>query len=129
MDVVLLSRLTRMMLSFPQGELTVYLSSALFVSCCSPDPPHTHIIWFYFSLCSLHWASASSHVSSALNANCMELFTLKIWIMIDAFLNSSVLSCPSLVGPCSFQTLLFYIYNPVSSSHRCGYTAPSAPAD
>lgn len=113
MNLVLLSLLTRVMLYCPKEEWTVYLFSVLFFSCCVlPPPTHTHTSYGFISVCSVcaavYTRPQQAHtVSFALKANCMELLRIKVWIMIDAFINSSALSCPSLVGPCSFQTRLF----------------------
>lgn len=96
MDLLRLSLLSRMMLYCLQRGLTVYFFSVLFVSCCFS--PLTHTSYGFILVCAaVYTAPQQAHVSSALNANCVELFTLKVWIMIDAFLNSSVVSCPSLV--------------------------------
>lgn len=108
MNLVLLSLLTRVMLYCPKEEWTVYLFSVLFFSCCVL-PPNTHTSYGFISVCAaVYTGPQQAHtVSFALKANCMELLRIKVWIMIDAFINSSALSCPSLVGPCSFQTQLF----------------------
>lgn len=113
-----------------KSELFIY-SVCYFSVVVSSPATHTHTSYGFISVCAaVYTGPQQAHtVSFALKANCMELLRIKVWIMIDAFINSSALSCPSLVGPCSFQTQLFNIYNPASSRHWCGYTAPSAPAD
>lgn len=90
----------------------LFIQCAIFQLLCPPPPTHTHTSYGFISVCSVcaavYTGPQQAHtVSFALKANCMELLRIKVWIMIDAFINSSAPSCPSLVGPCSFQTRLF----------------------